>query len=224
MRRLSPAYEADAAAAWVRLLADGATVWDVGANVGLYTLLSAALVGPTGRVVAWEPSPATFDILKDHVCANKLIDRVRLVQGAIADRRDTTVPFGTSGTDPTNRISTRIGNVIKVPVETLDGYSTDTGSRPDVIKIDIEGAEVLALRGAADLLSSTRPTLMIAVHPMFLPEFGCSPADLEPLLERHEYGCWTLAGVPARPTNYSEYLCLPHERAKAILGQLDSTR
>jgi hypothetical protein len=107
-----------------------------------------------------------------------------------------TVPFGSAGTDPTNRISTKFGDVINVPVETLDGYYADTGSRPDVIKIDIEGAEVLALRGAANVLApgaSTRPTLMVAVHPMFLPEFGCSPADLEPLLERYQYGCWTLA-------------------------------
>jgi hypothetical protein len=69
---------------FVRRLRRGMTVWDVGANVGLYTLPSARAVGPTGRVYAFEPMPRNLDLLRRHVAMNRL-PNVEICEAAVAD-------------------------------------------------------------------------------------------------------------------------------------------
>jgi FkbM family methyltransferase len=226
-RHLDPAFESAAAAAWTKLLEPGDTAWDIGANIGLYTLLTGQVVGPGGRVVAWEPSPATFAVLADHIAANGMASWCQPIHAAVADqtggRMAMTVDPACLGNSTDRLGQTGQGQVVQVEVGTMDGFAATLGHRPRAIKVDIEGAEVLALRGAAGLLAPgphERPALMIAVHPMFLPEFGCSTTDLEEVVARYDYRCWTLDGRPARPVEYAEYLLLPPEREDALLQRV----
>ena len=219
LHHLDPNYEAEGLRIWLALIRPGDTVWDVGANIGIYTLLAGQQTGPDGRVVAWEPGPATHDILQGHIAANGLSDRVRVIQAAIADQDGGVVQFSVSSAtepDSTNRIGKKSdGGTIDVPVGTLDGWLDRLGSPPRLLKIDIEGAELLALRGAARLLGpgGPRPAMLLAVHPMFLPEFGCAPHEIAELLAEYGYDCRDLHGNPSPPTEYAEYLCVPSERS-----------
>lgn len=214
-RRLNSEYEANAVRTLLALIKSGDTVWDVGANIGLYALLMARKVGPAGRVIAWEPSPQTFRVLSDHIEANDLGACCELRNAAVADTVGT-LPFAESAdeAEPTNRLghSDRTPTV-QVPVETLDACLRISSRAPSVVKIDIEGAEVLALRGAGELLApgGARPSFMVAVHPQFLPEFGCAPAELSEIARRNAYVWTDLSGCPAEPHEYNEFLMIPGE-------------
>jgi FkbM family methyltransferase len=141
------------------LLGEGDTFWDVGANVGFYSLLAARLVGPRGRVVAIEPVPRNLRYLHRHIGINAL-ENVAVVEAA-AGEREGTARFTESAGNAQNHFSD--GGPLVVPVVTLDGLLA-TFPPPRALKIDIEGAEHLALEGARTLLQVHRPGILIAFH------------------------------------------------------------
>ncbi|MGA2131865.1 MAG: FkbM family methyltransferase [Bryobacteraceae bacterium] len=123
-----------------KLLRPGMTFVDVGAHVGQYTLLAAGLVGPQGRVHSFEPDPRTFALLQHNVSANGLTN-VTINHCAVA---------ATTGADSALR------------TQSLDDYIAARGiAQVDLIKIDIDGGEMGALRGARRLLSSAHPPQLI---------------------------------------------------------------
>lgn len=159
-----------------RFLADhlrpGDTFWDLGANAGYHTLMGARAVGPTGRVIAVEPDPGTCEILRDQLEING-IGNCTIVQAAVADRPGRTVliqrasdPRGNALQQIDNpAIDNKEGDAVEVPSLTLDELISYHPA-PRLIKMDIEGAEVLALPGGRKLLSGAmRPErLLVAVH------------------------------------------------------------
>jgi len=215
LRHLDPNYEADTIQAWLALLAPGETAWDVGANIGLFTLLAGQQVGPTGRVITWEPSPVTCRITRDHVIANNLSEIVTVHQAAISDRAGS-MPFSVSSDYSTDRLGgeQQGSNTIHVRVETLDSHLSAGTPVPVCVKIDVEGAEVFALRGAKELMSigGPRPIILLAVHPMFLPEFNCRPEELVELTAKADYLSFSMIGELASPTEYAEYVLVPREK------------
>lgn len=221
-RSLDPNYEAEALSTWLSLLSPGDTVWDVGGNIGLYALLSARAVSARGRVVSWEPSPDTFAVLADHVAANGLADRITMRNAAVADRPGS-LSFAVAAAgecDPTNRL-TADGAGIRVPVETLDDRLA-SGERPAAVKIDIEGAELLALRGATAMFApeGPRPVILLAVHPMFVGEFGYAVADIAEFFRGVRYTGYSLGGALADPVEYAEYLLIPTEKTSQVMSRL----
>lgn len=217
-RSMTADYEAGALRAFLGRIRPGDTVWDVGANIGVYTVLSARRVGSGGRVVAWEPTGVTSSILRSHLAANGLQERCTVMQAAVNDGSVDSVCFREDHPDQplsTNRISSD-GIGTPVPAESLDRWVGRLGAAPNVVKIDIEGAEVMALRGAERLMAPVagiRPVFMVAVHPQFLPEFGCRPEELEMVASARGYIWQDLAGRRARPLEYAEYLLVPGENA-----------
>ena len=157
-----------------RLLVSGMTFVDVGAHIGLLTLAGARAVGPQGRVIALEPTPITFDLLVRALAINGLSDRVEaqcLACGARPERRAfhvATVLGHSSLLDPTPACSERGASRIEVDVVCLDDL-LPVGAQVDVVKIDVEGAELDVLAGMARILREN-PDLAIIV------EFG--PAHL----------------------------------------------
>lgn len=225
-RHWDPAYEAAAVQSWLKLVTTGDVAWDLGANIGLFTLITAQKVGTTGRVVAWEPSPRTFRVLTEHIHANGLASICEARNSAAADV-DGCLPFDESPQEANtvNRLAhTAKGEAIQVPVERLDSYLRASLRPPAAIKIDIEGAEVLALRGARGLLchGAARPVLMVAVHPQFLPEFNCGADELITIAAQHHYVWTDLDGRSARPTEYAEYLMIPNERLDQVRTRINS--
>jgi FkbM family methyltransferase len=140
------------------LIRPGDTVWDIGANVGLFTFAAAAAAGPAGQVLAVEPDTRLVDLLRRSATANGGLAPVDVLGTAVADqvgvarfhvaRRNRSTSslegFGTSQAGGTRAVET-------VPTVTLD-WLTERFPLPDVIKIDVEQAEVLVLAGGDRVL------------------------------------------------------------------------
>jgi FkbM family methyltransferase len=217
-RSLNLDYELETLATFLRALRPGDVVWDVGANIGLYTLLAGQKVGPGGRVIAWEPNPVTFQLLEKHLEANGLQERCRAIRGAIHDGGTAEVQFRLETQPTISRISLNAPEgaveVVTVPARSLDAWCGELDRLPGVLKIDVEGAEVLVLRGAKRLLSGDlgpRPNLLVSVHPQFCKEFGTSTGEVEQLSRQLDYIALDVKGQPCRPVRYAEYWLVPHE-------------
>ena len=171
----------------------GDEVWNVGANVGIWTLQMATWVGPTGKVVAFEPNPATVAVLRNNVRLNGLAGRVEIVQSAVGEDEGQ-VQFFAADTDGMSRAGKANPGLSKtttfmVPVTTLDRVADSRGTMPSWIVMDIEGWELHALRGAHHVLSRSR--LVVEMHPSAWPWSGHSRSDFEHLLS-----AWRLRAVP----------------------------
>jgi len=166
--------ELEPLAALMFLVRPDDVVWDVGASVGLYTVHLAPLVR---RVIAFEPDPATAARLRENVELNGLTGTTDIVAVALGDH-DGEVELSTSGLSGNAPAISNLGRhqgTTMVPVSRADTLvSTGRIAAPTVIKMDVEGAEGLVLKGAADLLrSSSAPRLLfVEVHPQFLPRYG----------------------------------------------------
>jgi FkbM family methyltransferase len=146
---------------FVRRLRRGMTVWDVGANVGLYTLPSARAVAPAGRVYAFEPMPRNLDLLRRHVAMNRL-SNVEICEAAVGDMRGTLRMA--EGDSPSEFHADPAGRW-QVPAVTLDDWLAASGSlAPDVVKIDVEGSDDAVLRGGARTFAAYRPPIYLALH------------------------------------------------------------
>jgi FkbM family methyltransferase len=152
-------YETEKAELLVRHVKPGATAYDVGANVGFYTLLVSRLVGPTGRVVAFEPSPRNLGFLRHHLTLNHTTN-VEVLDVAVSDAEGVT-RFSVDG-DPKKSKITDAGD-ITVRTTTLDRLMGEL-PLPDLIEMDIEGAEYAALRGAEQLLRKSSPVIFLSTH------------------------------------------------------------
>jgi FkbM family methyltransferase len=162
------------------LIADGMTVIDVGAHVGIYSLVASAKVGSSGKVIAIEPSPPNAQLLRQHLRYNQC-DNAEVIEAAVADKPgQITFTYRPTATDPGafgNSMAYDIsGESATVQVKTLDDICSNLS--PAVIKIDVEGAELLALRGAKTILVKHRPTVIVAVHPEPMRMLGTAPAQL----------------------------------------------
>ncbi len=160
MLRLISTIEGEVESALLGLLRPGETVYDVGANIGWFTLLAARQVGPSGRVVAFEPSLANAAYCKSNAAGNGL-GNITVIPAAVGDR-DGWASFA-DDTSLKGRLSDEGGD--EVPILSLDTWLSETGQAPpQVIKMDIEGAECAALRGMGETLRTRRPTLIIELH------------------------------------------------------------
>lgn len=150
--------------ALVELLSPGDVFYDLGANVGFFTLLAARLVGRTGTVIAFEPDPRNAEALRSNIALNGLANVAVIERGvsekvctrrfAIAESTASHLAYGTADEE-----------TIVIDVINLDGFACDAEHRPPtVIKIDIEGEEVHALRGAEQLMARHRPVIICEVH------------------------------------------------------------
>ena len=138
----------------------GHIVFDVGANVGSYTILGSVLVGQEGKVMAFEPVPENIKFLKNHIVLNKLMN-VEVFETAVTDYCGT-AKFNVSADRVLGSISEN-GN-ITVTATTLDKIVQEKGVSPDCIKIDVEGGEAAVLEGARRVLRECRPIVFVATH------------------------------------------------------------
>ncbi len=152
-------------------LSRGATFVDVGANIGYFTLLASKIVGPAGRVVAFEPNPDNCDLLRRSIAANDF-RAITLHQNAVAEARQT-LHFATAGIDSNGRVVNAAEAAAEtVPLPTVEAVTLDETladlSRIDVIKIDVEGAESRAWRGMQAVIARHKPILVFEFSPSLL--------------------------------------------------------
>lgn len=153
-----------------RTIREGSIVFDIGAHVGFYTLLASALVGPHGKVFAFEPVPRNLFYLKEHLRLNR-VTNVIVIEAAVSDRHGMTLfdegPNSLMGCiSPNGKLQVRT-----VALDELIARGEIT--TPNYIKMDIEGTEVLALLGARSLLRSLLPTLFLATHGGDIQQESC---------------------------------------------------
>jgi FkbM family methyltransferase len=151
-------------AALVELLRPGDVFYDLGANVGFFTILGARLVGPKGHVVAFEPDPRNAATLRANVAANGF-ENVVVSERAVSEQPGTMrFVVGDSTTSHLLRENEAVADSTLVSVTSLDEFIGAGAPAPTMLKLDIEGEEVRALRGGAGLLRAGRPTVICEVH------------------------------------------------------------
>jgi FkbM family methyltransferase len=154
-------YEAPKQLLFARLVRRGAIVYDIGANAGFYTLLAARLVGGTGKVVAFEPVPENLRFLRRHIELNH-IDNAVLIAAAVNNN-----PGKMRFDRGENLSSGHLSDSGALMVSTMrldDVVENREVPPPDLMKIDVEGAELEVLLGAQKLLLNRQPIIFLATH------------------------------------------------------------
>jgi FkbM family methyltransferase len=181
-------YEPDVQDALRRLIKPGMTVWDLGANAGFYTLAFARMVGARGRVIAFEPSAKNAHHLLTHVRINRC-DNVVVHQSAVTAACGFASFAIHDGSESMSHVSGSPTGYVVATVSIDQIVFQHPEWWPDILKIDVEGAEEGVLSGGLSLLASPRPpTIVMSLH-------GLSQAQrcLE-ILHEHAYDVTTLGG------------------------------
>jgi FkbM family methyltransferase len=225
------------------LVQRGDVVIDVGANIGILSVLMARLAGGNGRVIAIEPQPAIYTLLRGNLQRNRC-DSAQVVWGA-AGAAEGEVNFFVShatdlGVSSSLALSASQRSVVAVPLLTLD--SCAAGARVAYVKIDVEGAEVGVIHGATAILAAQRPFVQIEVHGQYLADFGDSVDAVFLAMRTHDYvpinlATWELtspeefstdtgyrvndeSGADLGRCGYGHLLFVPAERLDATLERL----
>jgi FkbM family methyltransferase len=144
----------------------GMTVIDIGAHIGYYTLLFAKCVGPSGRVLSFEPLPGNFALLQKNIRLNNL-QNVRLLNQAVFSRTQgivINVPDEQPNPGSGSMYTEKGAKQYHVDAVSLDDYCEKSAFRLDILKMDVEGAEYDVLRGAEKTIDRYRPKLLIELH------------------------------------------------------------
>ena len=187
-------YEAELASAISSHIDPNRDIVDVGANVGLYSVLFAGLASSGSRVLAVEPAPGAVRYLRVNIAQNA-VDSVLVFEGVVAESsgwRTIHVIQGMEEYSSLHRVlHSGFGEFdqeeIEVQAETLDGLVARFELNPGFVKLDIEGAEYVALQGAHHVLEVHRPVLLIESSDTLLKPFGVNIASLYALLTGHGY-------------------------------------
>jgi FkbM family methyltransferase len=160
--------------ALTELIAPGHVVYDVGANIGFFTILCARLVGLEGKVYAFEPMPENAATLRHNIALNEL-ENVVVVEKALSSTSGTAELFispwsafhslNVEGASKRENRGQDAQAPIAVETVTLDQFVREAGvEAPDLVKLDVEGAELLALEGMREVLRDVQPLLVCELH------------------------------------------------------------
>lgn len=173
------------------LLDDDEVFWDIGANIGYFTLLAATALKGRGQIVSFEPGKVAFERLADNISLNSF-NNIQIYNLAVTDTAGEAVLYLSN--DPADSSANLYspakdgGRREVCRTVTLDQFRRDQGLRsPDLIKMDVEGAELAALSGAEDIISSSTPLLLIEMEEKNLKAAGASKAAIQKLLTGYGY-------------------------------------
>jgi FkbM family methyltransferase len=166
-------HEPEVQAVLSAIVRPGDVVYDVGAHIGSHALGAARLVGANGKVVAFDGDPENIAHLSENVSRNTLSATVQIVYAAVwshPSQQEISFRRARAGTSQ-GGVETEEqhpmladGELVRVPVITLDAFVAAGGPPPQVIKVDVEGGEWEVLRGAESLLRKHQPALIVEVH------------------------------------------------------------
>lgn len=190
-----------------RVIEKGMVIVDAGANDGLYTLFAAKKVGPNGVVVSIEPSRREFDRLQSNLRLNDLRN-VRAFRIGLSNRSEQGVlkvsGYEHEGQNTFGEFSyedVECSHTEEVPLKRLDALVREAGlSRVDLIKLDVEGGEFLALEGARMILEAHRPLLLLEVNDKALQAQSSSATEVLSLLGSMGYEVYTFDNTSGKPS------------------------
>lgn len=195
----------------------GSLVIDVGANVGFFSLRFAKWVGDRGKVISIEPEDRNYDSLISALKRKGLLARVEAWK-AVASAAPGTTFLEINPLHPADHKLSRDGTGLPVTAVTLDDLVQDKGDlKPSLIKIDVQGAEMLVLEGAAGILIASGPPLFVELQEDGLRKFGTSVTAILAHLSRHGYEAyWLMRTGPHKRASPTEI----HARV-ARIGYVD---
>ena len=185
-------------------------VIDVGAHIGLVTLPVASVLAAGGIVIAFEPSRANRAYLERHVAANGYSNRVRIEPFLVGAEKKDNVPFFELGEAAGK--NTVVGGMLGDDAQrrllgqtTIDGFCIGNQIVPDVIKVDVEGAEIEVLKGARQTLIDHGPIVYLSVHPRHIAALGGTIDELLSAIKGAGYECRHIDGSPVAEFSLREY-------------------
>ena len=200
-------------AACIDACAGARCVIDVGAHIGLVALPMGRAVAAGGRVFAFEPAAFNRAMLARHVALNNA-DNIEVLDELVGEEDGGAATFYETDTD------SGLNSVLDRPNKrgfrqttrrrvSLDGFCARRDLHPDVIKIDVEGAELGVLRGARKVLGESRPIVILSVHPAELKMLGHDAGELSRLIDDLGYECRDVQGGAVEELAASEYVLRP---------------
>ena len=210
------------------LLRPGMTVFEVGTNVGFFTLIMAAAVGSTGKVFSFEADAELAQLARDNIEINGLHRIARVIQRAAGERAGAVTFYKTDrhlgggsiveGLEQIPHNPSDVRRAIEVEMTTLDLFSNEASAQPDLLKIDAEGAEAAILRGASELLDSKRPlAIVIEFFPRFMRAAGDEPSALLARMQERGFALYAIDERRRRMEPVSADALLQRENAEIVL-------
>lgn len=187
----------------------GGVVVDVGANIGCNTVYAARKVGSAGRVIAIEPAGDNLAVLRTNIARNAL-DNVT-VAAVAAGKASGTCSFYLRGAVSAvnsfyaDSVYASVTDVVTVPVEPIDALVTGNA---DLVKIDVEGAELDVLAGMTRLLTSPAIRLIVEWHPLLQEKAGYAPDALPLALLDQGFSLVGASHTSTRPVNRADLASL----------------
>jgi FkbM family methyltransferase len=187
------------------LVSPGATVVDVGANIGYNTAYAAHCVGPSGRVIAVEPTQDNLAVLYANLLANNLRN-VAVLPCAAGRSRGVHTFYLRGSISAVNSLYpdsfyAPVSSIVQVPVAPLDEL---VAADPELVKIDVEGAELDVLAGMARILAAPRVRLIVEWHPVLQQAAGHAPDALPRTLLAHGFRLHAASHVRVAPLDAAD--------------------
>ena len=186
-----------------------AVIYDMGANIGYFSLLCSVSSGSKATIYAFEPIPSNMSILCRHILMNK-IENIIPVNLAVSDHLGL-VDFSADNSSVSytyKQSSEYYGNRainMKVAIINLDTLMNQFNfSMPDVLKIDVEGAEYDVLKGGVELIKKHRPKILLSTHDVHVPGVGKKCLDL---ITELGYNYSQVPNAPGRTVGLNDYWC-----------------
>ena len=189
------------------------TFFDIGAHIGLVSIPAAINMNIDSKIIAFEPSDKNYNHLKNHIKANNFSKKIKLYKKLIGEKNCKKNFYSSKDESPLNSII-KIKQIEKYNKQSINQISIDyfckkSGIVPDIIKIDVEGAELNVLKGAKETILKYKPIIYLSVHPAHIKELGYDLIQLKDLIKSLEYKIEDFHGNKVRNLKFSEYIMKP---------------
>ncbi len=185
-------YEKENIAFLTKVCKKDMTIIDIGAHLGLMSVIMAKLIGNNGKVLSYEPTPKTFILFKKIISLNKFTNVIIPYNMAISNFKGLVDFFvdENEGSNANSLVGRKDKNRVseKIQVNTLDNIIIDLKlQKLDLIKIDAEGSELDVLNGAVNTISKFKPIIILALHPPLIINNKHNIADIYDFIIKYNY-------------------------------------
>ena len=186
-------YEKSESAMMENLVSDGDTFFDVGANIGWYSI-NIAISRRAAKVYCFEPIPKTYQSLSANIQLNAVPNVVAHNFGFSSQAGEFPFyyyPEGSGNASSANLTNRTDVECVQCNVRTLDGYTTESGTHVDFIKCDVEGAELLVFQGGIETLKRDKPIVLSEILRKWSAKFNYNPNEIFELFKSLGYQAFT---------------------------------
>lgn len=189
-------------------------LFDIGANIGIIAMILAKKMKPGTTIYSFEPAPVSFKYLADTARVQKGNAKIKAENVAISNE-DGKLYFTNDGHSCTNHVATADeAGVISVDAITMDSFCKHNKVVPQVVKVDVEGAEYLALQGMRDTLKNNNCTVLMEMHLIQLKESGVSGQMFADIIDEVGYKAFSETGAEIASNEVMSHACVILAREK----------